>query len=353
MEKKSMSKMKELVDRALENSGDANRYSRRIDSNPTLAKLGCLPQKLTEISNLEFPWFCHGLAFRMATYSDASDDLFNRWETLLKLAQQADGWLAEYAYWSNAADHWAKKWDKFHHFLWLLQCYEYFSRRDLSVSFPASNHEAKPDLLIERQGQEVLYAECFFYSKWWPREEYLGEILYLIDENLSIKRTYNVGHDPSNNPFASGDQFIIVLDHLTIALTQVKLAELQAAAQQASPQKVCEIGGFTILLKGEGECQPSQNAHGDPSYSLPVYLKEIIAAKKDSNNLKGSRPNIVMVNGLGLDFQFSLTKDFVQAPLITELPCSLDEVWIFACGINEKLETCQKVRKYCAAAMPD
>jgi hypothetical protein len=340
MEKTGMSKMKELVDRALNNSGNADRYCRRVNSNPTLAKLGCLPQNLAKISNHEPPWFCHGLAFRMATYSDANDNLFGRWETLLNLPQQADGWHGEYAHWSSATDHWAKKWDRFHHFVWLLQCYEYFSQRGLNVSFPASNKKAKPDLLIKRQGQDGLYAECFFYSKWWPREEYFEELLRKIDKNLTIKRIHNVRHNASSNPFSSDD-----LDHLATALTQEKLAELQAAAQQASPQKVCEIGGFTILLEGEGEYQPSQNAHGDPACSWPVFVEEIIKAKRDSNNLEVSRPNVVMVNGLGLDFQFSHAESLDPVSASAELPCSIDEIWISVCGIDEEFETCPRVRK--------
>jgi hypothetical protein len=341
----TMSKMKALVDLALKNSGDADRYCRRMTSYPNLAKFGCLPQKLTEISNHEPPWFCHGLAFRMTTYSDASDDLFDRWETLLKLPQQAEGWHDEYKHWSNSADHWAKKWDKFHHFLWLLQCYEYFSQRGHIVSFPASNNEAKPDLLIKRQGQEEIYAECFFYSKWWPREFYFENLIHQIDENLSIKRIYNVGGDATNNPFYSDDRFTIALDTLATALTQNSLVNLRFAAQQASPQKVCEIVGFSILLEGDGEYQPSANAHGDAAFSFPVYLKEIITAKKDSNNLKGSRPNMVMVNALGLDFQFSFPESLDQVSAIAELPGSIDEIWISVCGIDEKLNTCPRVLK--------
>ena len=341
-----MSKIKVLVDRALKNSGDADRYCRRMTSNPTLAELGCLPQRLTEISNHESPWFCHGLAFRMATYSDASDKLFGRWEKLLKLAVEAEGWQDEYAHWNKVADHWAKKWDKLHHFLWLLQCYEYFSRSGHNVSFPASNQsKAMPDLLIKRQGkeQEEIYAECFFYSKWWPREHYFEELLRFVDSNLSIKRVYNVRRDASSNPFCveSDDKFAVALDCIATALTPDRLAELRVAAQQASPQKVCEIGDFAILLEGTGEYQPGPNAHGDPAESWPVFVNEIITAKKNSNNLKACRPNVVMVNALGLDFQISLA----QGSSTAELPCSIDEIWISACGIDEKLKTCRRVWK--------
>ena len=335
--------MKVLVDQALTNSGNADLYCSRMRSYPNLTKFGCLPENINEISHDESPWFCHGLAFRMATYFDTSDDMFCRLETLLEIAQKANGWCHEYAHWSNANDHWAKKHDKFNQFLWLLQCYEYFTERGHVVSFPATgNSKAMPDLFIEREGQEGLYAECFCYAKWWPREEYLKQLLRKIDINLSIKRTHNIPYKASDNPFYSDDQFNIALEHVAAELTPNRLHELQVAAQCTYPQKVCEIGAFEILLEGSGQYQSSVNAHGDPDYSWPVFVEEIIKAKKCANNLIGSRPNIVMVNALGLDFQFSLPNNRDQGPAIAELPPSLDEVWISACGIDEKLETCQR-----------
>jgi hypothetical protein len=337
-------KAKELVDLALKNSGNADRYCRRLKSNPTLAELGCLPQNMTEISNLEPRWLCHGLAFRMATYSDDSDDLFDRWETLLKLAQQAEGWSDEYAHWNNVNDHWAKKWDKFHHFLWLLQCYEYFLQRGLNVSFPASNNEAKPDLLIRRLGQEVLYAECYFYSKWWHQEHFLEDLLGFVNPNLRIERKYNLSSNASTNLLAaeSEDQFIALLGHLATALQPDELAKLKSAAKKAWPRTVYETDAFNIILKGSGEYRSdANNAHGNPADSWPVFMKEVIEAKKQSNNLNGSHPNIVMVNGLGVDFQLS----HGHAASTAELPSSIDEIWIAKCGIDESLENCPPVLK--------
>jgi hypothetical protein len=97
-----------------------------------------------------------------------------------------------------------------------------------------------------------------------------------------------------------------------------------------------------ILLEGKGEYQPdANNAHGDPADSWPVFLNEIIEAKKNSNNLKNCRPKLVMANGLGLDFQFSHDKGLLAA----NLPSSIDEIWISVCGIDETLETCQRISK--------
>lgn len=341
--------MKSMVDRALHKSGDADRYLRRMTCNPTLAKLGCLPQRFTEIANDEGPWFCHGLAFRMATFSESTDYIFERWETLLELAEKANGWNGEHNNWNQTKNHWAKRWDKFHQFIWLLQCYENFSQRGCDVSFPVSNKEARPDLLIKRKGHEDLFAECFFYTKWWPREEYLGILLCKIDENLSIKRIYNILRNASDHPFSSDERLIKALKHVAKELTVVKFAELQAAAQLASPQKVCEIGDFKIVLSGHGEYQPDpDNAHGDPDYSWPKFVGEIIEAKKNNNNLRVCRPNILMVNGLGLDFQFSHSKSSsLEFPIPVHLE-NIDEIWLSVCGIDELLGTCQqdqRVRK--------
>ena len=328
--------MNTLVDFALGNSGCEARYHSRLASYPDLAKFGCLPENFSDISNNESPWFCHGLAFRMATYSN---DYFARWEALFNKARQADGWDNEYNHWKNTGDHWAKKWDKFHHFLWVLQCYEYFSERGHDVSFPAviNPRSAMPDMLISRQGQANVYVECLNYSKWWPQEHFVEELLHYIDPNLVVKRIHNV--NLSNNPF-SNEKFGETLELLAVELTPERLAALRILAATEQPQPVCQIGGVQVSLEGRGNYLSDPNAHGDPSFSWPIFEKEIIKAKENSNNLKNCRPNLVLVNGLGLDFQLSIP----EAKNL-ELPCSIDEIWIFTCGINSKLGDGSSVKK--------
>jgi hypothetical protein len=338
--------MKTIVDFALHQSADADRYLRRMTCYPTLAKLGCLPPNVTKIANDEGPWFCHGLAFRMATFSDSTDCFFDRWETLLKLAEQANGWNVEYSNWNKTKNHWALRWDKFHQFIWLLQCYEYFARRKCEVSFPVSKKKARPDLLIKRAGHEDLFAECFLYTKWWPREEYLEILLRKIDENLSIRRIYNIPRSDSDHPLSSDESLVKALRQVAENLTVEKLSELRARALQTSPQTVCEIGDFKVLLRGGGDYQADpNNAHGDPDYSWPKFVSEIIDAKKNRNNLKVCRPNLLMVNGLGLDFQFSHSKSSSLAYPTVEHLENIDEIWLSVCGIDETLESSQNAHR--------
>ena len=333
---------KALIDSALRISGNSDRYHRRMQANPNLIKLGSLPLKLADISNQMHPWYCHGLAFRMATYSDVRDNLFDRWERLLTLAQHANGWGDEYENWCNADDHWAIKWDKFHQFLWLLQCYEHFSRGEYTVTFPGSG----PDLLVKRPGHEDLYVECYFYSKWWHRENFIKEVLCKIDPNIYVERVYNTPIDPSCNPFTSDHQLVGVLSDLSAALTPDGLEKLKSAADFAYPKVILRVGDVEFLLDGDGEYLPSPNAHGDPAYSWPVFLKEIIKAKQSENNLSNSRPNIVMVNALGIDFQVAFAENMTPSSPDTEWPNDIDELWVCVCGIDASLHTNSPIRKF-------
>lgn len=65
-------------------------------------------------------------------------------------------------------------------------------------------------------------------------------------------------------------------------------------------------------------------------------------AKRDSNGLSDHHPNLVMVNGLGLDFQAS----FHEGQQVSSMPDSLDEIRIYRCGINESVKACGPPRRY-------
>ena len=90
------SSAKALIKSALARSANEDRYLRRWNSNPLLRELGKLPVEIDKIICDQKPNFCHSLAFRMATYSDNSDNLFKRWNTLLENAKKADG-VGDYA----------------------------------------------------------------------------------------------------------------------------------------------------------------------------------------------------------------------------------------------------------------
>jgi hypothetical protein len=94
-------------------------------------------------------------------------------------------------------------------------------------------------------------------------------------------------------------------------------------------------------MEGKGEYQPNlNNAHGNPDFSADVYIKEIIDNKKDKNDLKNHRPNCLMVNGLGVDFQNLFISNRVKN--LNYEDEVIDSLILNACGIDEKLVDCPR-----------
>lgn len=327
-----------LVWQALENAADKRRFESRRNACPFLTKLGCLPSGLDGILIDKCPSVFHCLAFRMATYN--SESLFRRWEQLLSQACGFEGWEREYSNWSSDQDHWAIKWNKFNQFLWMLQCCEFFAKKGTKVSFPYSKTMAKPDIHVKYSDGSELYVECYHYTKWWGIEQLVEDLLTALDRNLRIERMHNLTYN--NNRFVGDPDTAVVemLGELHIHLNPNRLAELKEQAQIETPIEVCELGNFVVLLDGPGSYSARPNRHGDPNFSWPVFRDEILRSKAKSNGLPKHKPNLLLVNCLGIDFQNSLNEN----SKVSCLPSSLDEVWFCACGIDGKIETSPQLR---------
>lgn len=335
-----MTEINKFLDQILRIHGCKIRYEERNSQYPNLVTFGNLPE-FEEILNDQAPWYCHSLAFRIATYSKDSEKLFRRLNYLLGLPKDVLGWAKERNQWSNQSDHWAAKWDKFYQFLWLLQCFEYFIEFDLDISFPSER--PAPDLRIKTVSNTI-FAECTFYSKWWCNEIFLTDLLELIDINISVRRPHNLPLDEENNPFSERN-FLENLRNISRQLTPEFIEDARQKATISSPLVLFEFENpnFQIILNGSGRYTANpNNAHGRPQNSLPTFLKEIIDSKKEENNLRNSRPNILMVNALGIDFQTILFRDAIRNSFQDE---EIDEVWLAACGIDERLENSGKFQK--------
>lgn len=327
-----------FIEQVVDKAADQVRFESRRRSYPLLTELGCLPPDLDGILIEDGPSVFHSLAFRMATYS--GETLFNRWEQLLSQACKFEGWESEYSNWSSLQDHWAMKWNKFNQFLWMLQCCEYFVDKGAEVSFPYSEGMPTPDIHVAYGDGSELFVECYHYTKWWGTEQLVEDLLFAIDPDLRIERMHNLTYE--NNRFADDPENAVVelLAELGKYLTPDRLANLKKQSGNHQPIEVCKLGNFFLLLEGAGVYSGRHNAHGDPKASWPVFRDEILRNKYKSNGLETHRPNLLMVNCLGLDFQFSLNENS-KAPC---LPSSLDEVWFCACGIDDKIEASRRLK---------
>jgi hypothetical protein len=149
-----MTAVRDLLTRGLKNPRVLEDYNCRRHEYPKLAEL--VPQTLEDVITDRPPWFCHGLAWRMATWK--RENIFARLNALLCLVQEAPGWEKE---WQNWATEKLAYYDHFFQLLWMLQCFEFFNQAGAKVEF-STEKQAAPDLKIisgERSG-DALYAEC-------------------------------------------------------------------------------------------------------------------------------------------------------------------------------------------------
>ncbi len=333
----------QLIYRALEVSGDKDRYCRRKALYPNVVKHAFLPPDVSCIATNDKSWHCHGLAFRMATYPDASECIFSRLNKLLSLPEELEGWSEELKKWNQQGNHWATKWNKFFEFLWLLQCIEYFANAGHKLAFPVNGQAAAPDIRITTKEGKVVYAECTVFSKWWVNEMFLEDILQSIDHQLSVRRAHNIAYCENQNPFSSKN-FSKTLKRVAAHLTPCCLDIVKEKAKEKSPQILLNLNDFQILLEGDGDYQANpDNAHGIPACSRRTFLCEIIKAKEESNNLARSRPNIVLANSLSIDFEKTLFDE--QPDCDGFKSCAIDEIWLAACGIDERLQATNRIQK--------
>lgn len=168
---------------------------------------------------------------------------------------------------------------------------------------------------------------------------FLEEIINKIDPKLELIRVHNIRNDNISFAF-SKEMRKDTLEFFAQHLAPEKLNAAKAKAAEMSPYVICEKAGLKIVLEGEGEYQPDDsNAQGDPICSRKVFIKEIIRAKKDKNGLKNHRPNILMANALGLDFQTIFFNDSPDNETLSDYDDSdnVDCLLIAACGINDSL----------------
>lgn len=325
-----MSNIKKTIISILKNNTYEERFIKRKQEYCYISNY--VPGDYDKIVYENHPWYCHGLAFRMATYSEDNESLFLRLNGLLALAKNIDGWGNES---KNIGKTWSENFDEFFHFLWMLQCVEYFNDQGAKVEFLAKPGKKSPDLKIHFENCNELYVECYVYSKWWFVEEFVQDIIGLIDKNLLLERIYNIKQTTSRGSLES------VLEKLWELTSDSELANARLIAAKKSPYILFHLDGLKLLMEGEGEYQPKpDNAHGDPAFSADVYIKEIIKHKNNENDLKNHRPNCLMVNALGIDFQMLFINNRVNN--LTYEDEVIDNLTLNACGISEKLVNCPR-----------
>jgi hypothetical protein len=213
----------------------------------------------------------------------------------------------------------------------MLQCAEDFVDKGLTVSFAAGNRSG-PDLIVNSPNNISFYVESCVYSKWWFLENFLKEIIAPFGEDLRIERRLNVPFPG----FASIQEKVEFIDgFIRVVNDSTRLSDGRHAARISWPIELHRDRGMRLVIESDNikTHVPYSNPHGDPSCSLKIFISEIIRAKVKSNNLLNCRPNVLMVNCLGVDIQMGY--DYPVKPDLSELDFGpIDALLVCSCGID-------------------
>jgi hypothetical protein len=270
------------------------------------------------------------LSLRLALYRN--DALLNNFEELIQLASQVPGSKNEFKKWQG------RPYDSYFSLLWQLQVAQFLHASGATLEWNGSG----PDLKITYREREF-FAECYVHNKRLGMESFIMDILSHIDGNLQLTRQHNLAHRQSLQ-----DETCI-LESLLGPLSDA--GHMQSCRQKAEIERPVEVSRWPtrtsadevplmrVVLEGSGEYIPGMNAHGDPAKTLEAWLKESANAKKDSNNLKDHRPNVVFIQCLSIDHA-SAFDILNKSPIwITDVPMpnNLDMIVWSVCGIDSRL----------------
>lgn len=185
---RSMDEFRDLLSTVIGRPELEERYRQRRDRYSELRAF--VPATVDKVVIADAPLACHGLGWRMATWS--SENPLARLNGLIGRAKSACGWRREGRNWRHDA---LRDVDRFHQLLWMLLCFEFFADAGADVEF-AANDRAAPDLRVSSAlcSQGWFHVECYFFTKWWGHETFLFDLLRMIDPKLRVIRQLAI-HD--------------------------------------------------------------------------------------------------------------------------------------------------------------
>ena len=279
------------------------------------------------------PYFCHGLAWRLGTWGPSSEPAFQVFNGLLKEGSSLPGWIGRA---SGLPD---PDFSSFWSSLWELQVAQWLSAQGLEPGWSRSG----PDLTV-RLPFGPGFVECYTYHKSFGVSDFLQEVLSRIHPRLRLDHRFFLQYS-----IPTGAARVEFLEGLISPLLDTHtIRELESAAQRKYPVPVPVppggTGGF-IFMDGDDldAYDPAVGAPlgaaGDPDYYLEIAIKEVLGAKKNSNEMAGSRPNLLAAN-LALSADFQVATSLRSWPVLrpTDFMATYDSVLLAVCGIDEILE---------------
>lgn len=269
------------------------------------------------------PYYCHYLSWRLGTWEN--EQLFEFFDSLLDNASKLK-------YWGKDRIPQGREFENFWSLVWELQLARFFSfQTNTSVEWTTSG----PDLKVELD-KNTFFVECTVYRKSFGIEEFVSELIEQIHPSIRVRhRPFNIFSLPKEWAIES------LLDELfKLLLDNIYLEEKINKAQSTSPVILPTPKGldnFYLFIENSNARDFSVDqpwvGTGAPEEFLSVAVREILNNKRNSNNLKLHRPNLLAVNFLlGTDYQLAKALRNIPTPDLGE---EFDAVFLTTCGIDE------------------
>jgi len=277
------------------------------------------------------PYYCHYIAWRLGTWHD--DHLFEIFDSLLGVAAELPNWEREFSSFKASCD-FAEYWS----LLWQLQVGYFFATKENSVSWNPDG----PDLEVNTK-EGIFFVECYSFRKSFGIEEFIREIFSHLDRRIRVvHRSYMPFQLPQNK-----DTEGFLNDLFSPYLDKAFIEKKRMEAKKSYPIPLPVPSGsknFHVFLEGEDidNYDPTVfvSFTGDPERYLSDAIDKAVGNKRDSNQLRGYRPNVLAINYLlSSDYQTARSR---HQQLGIEMPSinygtTLDAVLLAACGIDQEL----------------
>lgn len=279
------------------------------------------------------PYYCHYMSWRLGTWPDNCDKTFQFIDDLLKESEKFHNWEKE----KNLMN--SNDFATFWGLLWQMQV-GYYLKNILSFEEVCwnSNKKGGPDLVIKKDNLKY-YVECYAFLKSYYIDNFLSELLTLINPKIGLKNQIYLKHR-----LLTDNNISLFLDEILERLCdEVYLKRKIKEADDKYPVMIFNSPERNLYIYIEGnnieKYAPNvlPTGGGDPNLFAGHMVNEAIKNKSKSNKLRDCHPNFLMINFLiSADFQSIINHSHaIKVEINRKLSEHIDNIIITCCGINE------------------
>lgn len=295
---------------------DWGRVQERLRRYPAIAR--SFPEEMLKKHGDAPPYYCHGMAWRLGTWSTWSENTFVRLNQLLCLGRRIPNWKNEKSLLTMP------DYGTFWSVIWQLQVAEHLCRIGTGVRW--GDASGGPDLSVEIAGKRW-FVECYSVQKSYGLLSFLEELLSKI-LNVNVQTEYQLFLP---RPLPRGNEAGRSFDEILEPYCDRRCRDKVNRADVTIVFKTSDNSPW-IRLTRKNEYVPNTDPSGSPRTHVAVMLAESVRKKTQANQLGRHHPNVVAVNLLLTDTQVASS---LRHNVIQEMAPSLEDTTIDVLAIAD------------------